>query len=123
MRRKGFLPEEVESAVEQGKKARLLDDARFAELFVRSLLASKPVGARWLKGKLKQRGVADAIIADTLEHANIASEEESLARRATLRYQRSHPSHAEDRQRLVRFLLTRGFSMDAVEKALQKKEE
>lgn len=108
--RKGFSPGEINQAVGWLTDNNLLDDAKFARTYTESMLRVKPVGPRWLKAKLRQKGIASAIIAETLAEAFALIQEEELARQAAAR-------HAPgDKNRLYRFLLSRGFSNEVIER-------
>lgn len=115
LRRKGFTEEEGAKAVAFLQEQNLLDDARFARAYVNSLLASKPVGPRYLSAKLKQKGIAESIINETLLGLPAeASGEGRGVKQAAEQWKKLHPKYADDKNRLFRFLASRGFTPDAV---------
>ncbi|MEK7556789.1 MAG: RecX family transcriptional regulator, partial [Patescibacteria group bacterium] len=88
---------------------------------------TKYVGPRYLRAKLKQKGVGEDIIREVLgetfsppyeggvpAQGGGRGREAALAKLAVDQWKRTHPQHAGDRQRLYRFLLARGFSIDLV---------
>lgn len=107
--RQGFSPEQETQAINWLVDNRLLDDTKFAAAYVTSILGAKPVGRRYLTSKLKQKGVAGSIIQKVLAELVPPERETELAEQAAARWARVHPQHATDKNRLLRFLLSRGF--------------
>lgn len=118
--RKGFTKDEIAKTVDFLQEKKLLDDALFAKEYIESILRAKPVGPRYLSAKLKQKGVGEGIIQETL--GEIKGREAILAEQAAAQWKRLHPStssgqvpkHAQDKQRLFRFLASRGFTQDVI---------
>ena len=113
LRRKGFNPQQIDRVVSQLKTQGLLDDRTFAVIFTDSTLRAKSVGPRWLKAKLRQKGIAATLVDEVISAKFPPGAEEKLARRAADTWRRSHPRHAHDSTRLMRFLASRGFSQSA----------
>lgn len=109
--RKGFTEEEVAKAVAFLQEQNLLDDTRFARAYAESILASKPVGPRYLRAKLKQKGVEESVIHEVV--GEMGEREHELARQAAEKWKRIHPKYAGDKRRLYRFLVSRGFTSPA----------
>ncbi len=121
MGRQGFSSLEIERAIEQLYVNKLLNDHQFARRYVENLLERKLIGPRYLAAKLKQRGIAPDIIAAAIERGFTGDRsEESCLARAADQWKRSHRQHEHDRERLQRFLLSRGFSLDVIYSYLQK---
>lgn len=108
--RKQFSPAQIEAVTAWLKNKKLLNDAQFAHDYSVSVLRTKAVGPRWLRGKLKERGIAAEIIADTLAGTLPAAAEKNLLERAAQQWQKTHVPTAGSREKLGRFLLARGFS-------------
>jgi len=88
-----------------------LSDERFAEERARSL--SRKFGPAKIRQDLKLRGIADEVI-ERLSPEN----EVERARAILARKYRQSPASREERARQARFLQGRGFSYDAIKKAL-----
>lgn len=114
LKRKRFGPTEVERAIKWLYEQKLLDDAAFTKRYIDSMLLGKPVGPRWLQQKLFAKGVDSSIIEDALTQTFTAGKEAELAQDAAERWRRSHPSKADDKQKLQNFLISRGFSFVCV---------
>jgi len=144
LRRKGFTPEQINETIAWLQEHKFLDDKKFAHMYVNNVLRFKPVGPHWLRAKLKQKGVGDSIIegaikdaflhpggVDEVDSSGVApagrslgegwkhgsssvSREEELIRQAADHWKRTHSKYKDDRQRLYRFLASRGFSSDKI---------
>lgn len=86
-----------------------IDDRAYAESYVRS--KSKKYGSFRIAAELKQKGIPAEIIAELKEQSG----EDSVTDVAR-RYLRSHK--CADRQKLKRFLASRGFSWDSISNAV-----
>lgn len=101
--RDGYRPQLVSSLVARAQESGLVDDERFAAAFVRSKL-SAGWGRLKIVRELERRGVS----ADGLEE--LASEDDELERARELAGRRRLTGRG-DRQKLMRFLCGRGFSV------------
>jgi regulatory protein len=111
--RKHDIPEGlIAPTIERLKAASLLDDADFARRWVENRAAFRPRGAYALRLELRQKGVADASIAQALEDLN----ETELARQAAMRKvgQLAELDWQVFRTKLSAFLARRGFGYDIV---------
>jgi regulatory protein len=102
--------EVVDRLVELG----LVDDERFASAWTRSRTASG-FGPTRIRLELREKGIADEIIADMLGDFADASTQLDAAI-AALRGQ--EPRDRKDRARLIRRLVSRGFRSDVAAKAV-----
>ena len=118
MARKGFEPQQIDEAVAWLKENKLLNDELFAQKFVRHTLLMKPVGPRYLIQKLQQKRVAAEAIEPAVYEEITDEREEELVQAAAEQWKRSHQRHADDRNRLQRFLISRGFSFEVVQGVL-----
>lgn len=111
LRRKGFTSRIISEVLHCAKEKNLLDDRRFAELFVANRLSRKPKGKFALTRELRDKGVDEDIIQKTLdrefEGLDVREMIKNLAEKRLKRYQR------EDKQSQYRkttnFLKRRGF--------------
>lgn len=108
-------PDEVERVLDRLTEAGYLSDARFAHSRART--RSRTLGDARIRRELRQSGVsnedANAAVAD------IEEPEELRAYRLWRRRFGELPSDRKERERQVRFLLYRGFSMGAVSRVLR----
>jgi len=118
LREKAVEEEIVEAAVERLTQAGLLDDREFARYWVENRLQFKPRGARALRQELWEKGVPDAIIAETLE----SFDAEDVARRVAEAGARrmAHLEPADFRQKLSAYMARRGFSYAVIQPLVEE---
>lgn len=119
LRRKGFLPEQIEEAISWLYEQKLLNDAEFARQYVNSILGARPVGPRWMRAKLRSKGLQESHIESALHHAYAEHPEEEFAQAAADTWRRLHPSAQKPHEKLYRHLAGRGFSPSAITKAIE----
>ncbi|GIV97987.1 MAG: regulatory protein RecX [Herpetosiphonaceae bacterium] len=90
LQRRGFPDDHIEAALERLRSLGLVDDSAFARFWVENRQAHRPRGVQALRQELRQKGVDDELIAETLETwSNIDDEQAralSLGRAALRRY-------------------------------------
>ncbi len=118
LQRKGFAREIIESVLEQAERARIVDDARFAQLWVEDRLSRRPRSRRALERELRAKGIAPEHIQRAIERAGL--DEEALAKRlVTERLPKLRSLDGPTRlRRLVGFLRRRGFSQETIRHVL-----
>lgn len=108
----GFSAEDVEKTLRRGKEEGLLDDAAFVRLWVADRLTHRPRARRAVERELIGKGVAPALLAETVRNLYPAEEEARLALEAArerLERLKALPKEAQQR-RVFSFLVRRGFS-------------
>lgn len=114
LKTKRFSPEQIDEAITWAQAQQLLNDESFAQKYIESVMRSKAVGRRWLQYKLHEKGVSASIIEQTLAQSYSPELEQAKAGEATQSWQRQHPGKAGDRDKLMRFLLSRGFGSEVI---------
>lgn len=122
--RKDFPGDVASAAVEDLERMGLVDDAAFAESFVRDRVRLRPKGKRVLVQELRARGV-DPDTAETAVGEVMAGEDVSeleLARAAADRWKaRAGEDRQSARRRLYGYLARRGFGSDAIREVLEER--
>lgn len=115
LRRKEYADEEIEIALRFLEENKLLNDVEFARMFCRDAMMKKPLGARALRQKLMQRGIAREIIDEVIAE-QITPETDYEAARSTAEKlyrkfstSRKHLDELAIRKRLYENLARRGF--------------
>ncbi len=122
LQRKGFPQTIVERVIAKLSDLGLIDDAKFAEAFVATKTASKPVGRRELERGLREKGVGK----ETVEKAVSQVRDEQTQMRLALAAAESKLKSLkrfEPRRRpekLAAFLARRGFDWDIIRKVTRK---
>lgn len=134
MRSEAELRRLMERRVEQGERGaatiaaaliRLrehgyLDDAAFAETYARLRQENEKLGVRRVRQDLQQKGVGSALIAETLETRYGQTNEEALAREHLERKRIRKPENEKETARIMRRLVTAGFSTGVIYKILRQ---
>jgi regulatory protein len=112
LRKHEVAEELIPAVIERLKAGHLLDDNDFARRWVEDRAAFKPRGAYALRMELRQKGLPDAIIEQTLQQID----EETLARQAAQRKLRQLKAldWADFRNKLSAHLARRGFGYQLV---------
>ena len=117
---KEFGEADVDATVERLLELGYLNDARYAERFVETRLASKPISRRRLWEQLKGHGVPDAEIEAALETVEDRDETENalaVAGKFARQFRDLEPD--KRRERVLSRLISRGYTYDVARKALE----
>ena len=97
-----------------------LDDAAFAETYARLRQENEKLGVRRVKQDLKQKGIHETLIAETLEARYGTTNEEALAREHLERKRLRKPENEKETARIMRRLVAAGFSTGVIYKILRQ---
>ena len=117
---KDFGEADVEATIARLKELGLLNDARYAQRFVETRIASKPISRRHLFEQLKGHGIGDAEIEAALGTVDDEAEAENaktVAEKFLRQFRDLEPQ--KRRERVFSRLIARGFSYDAARKAYE----
>ncbi len=119
--RKNFPPEIVEGTLSFLRTHSFVDDAAFTRWWIKSRL-NKPFGLTRIRLELRQKGVSEDILREELALAAEDLDEAALIsvviKKRLGRYQGLEP--LKRKKRLFDFLARRGFSVEAIQKAIRK---
>jgi regulatory protein len=110
---KGFAEAVIQATLERLRANGMLDDNHFAQTWVENQSTFRPRGSRALAFELRRKGVADEVIAQTLEEL---PPEEELAYQAGKKQARKLVNLERNlfRNKLSAFLARRGFSYGTI---------
>lgn len=110
--KKSISPQVVEEVIERLQRNQMLDDRRFTIEWIENRSELKPRGRRLLEFELRQHGVEQEIIQDSLAEVD----DEQLAYQAAARRVRKYQEleWSEFRIKLARYLSQRGFQYDTI---------
>jgi regulatory protein len=114
---RGVDPDEAASLVESLKTSAFIDDRRAAAAHVRTASRVKGRGPRRIQLELEARGVDKQTITEALREIPAEEVDEALARIVSRKLGARSPT-PEERDRLFRHLMRRGFAASAIQKAL-----
>ncbi|HXR37629.1 MAG TPA: regulatory protein RecX [Terracidiphilus sp.] len=110
----------IAAVVAQLKEMRYLDDQSFAETYARLRQENEKLGQRRVLQDLQQKGVGSELIAETLEARYGQTNEEALAREHLERKRIRKPENEKETARVMRKLVTAGFSTGVIYKILRQ---
>ena len=118
--RRGFSPAVAAEVLAWCQSLGYVDDELFAEDWIRNRTGSRPSGRRRIEHELREKGIDPELARRKLDELLSDEDEESgcleLARQQYVKLSRMPPEVR--RRRLSGFLLRRGFSPEAVQRAL-----
>jgi regulatory protein len=110
----------IKAVLRRLKDRGYLNDAAFAETYARLRQENEKLGARRVRQDLQQKGVRSELIAETLEARYGKTSEEALAREHLERKRIRKPENEKETARVVRRLVTAGFSTGVIYKILRQ---
>ncbi|MEI6039869.1 MAG: regulatory protein RecX [Candidatus Berkelbacteria bacterium] len=113
LKSKSFSGLEIDQTIDVLLRNELLDDTKFAKMYVKDRNTLRPTGLFLLKMEMKKLGLSDNLIEDALQFQN----EEELARRAIESKSRLREAEFEKK---AQFLARRGFSTSTIMKVLER---
>lgn len=112
--KKKFAAEVIDHVLARLQEVGLLDDAAFARNWVENREQFRPRAARALRVELKRKGLGTVEIASAM--ANVDERESAYRAAQTRAYRWRHLAHREFLEKMIAFLMRRGFDY-AVAKA------
>ena len=113
---KGFAAEDISALISELQQQDWLDEARFADAFVRSRM-QHGYGPLRIRQELRQRGVGESVQALALE--SYADEwQDCVCRARVKRFGDDLPNNLKDRAKQTKFLTYRGFTSEQIRLAL-----
>jgi len=110
----------INAVVARLKDYGYLDDKTFAEAYARLRQENQKLGVRRVRQDLQQKGVEKELIAETLEARYGQTNEEALAREHLERKRIKKPENEKETARVMRRLVTAGFSTGVIYKILRQ---
>lgn len=123
--RKGFSEDLARRTADHLHKLQLLDDTKFARIFVRDRLSRKPVGRAFLRRALQEKGIAPNVVEQVLrDHISEEDQEKAAEEIASRRLRLAKASFDKlaperRRKRLLEYLLRRGFSNEIAHRTVR----
>lgn len=108
----------IEKVLAKLENLDLLNDKRFAEMFVRDRMKLKPKGKKVLSIELAQKGIDRDIIEEVLQELMSGDEEIELAKKVFEKAEKKYSGLEKNlrRDKIIKYLLGKGFSYNIVEK-------
>lgn len=113
----------IDNVVDRLYEKKYLDDEKFAQWFLEQRTTFKPKGKIALKFELARKGVGRKVVDSVLNNVSKASEEAMAEEALQKKISRSHKISEDPRvlkQKLIQFLVSRGFGWDLASEAVAK---
>jgi len=110
----------INSVIARLKEYGYLDDTAFAENYTQLRQQNEKFGARRVIQELNRKGIAKQTITDTIETKYAEVSEESLAREHLERKRIRKPENEKETARVMRRLISAGFSPGVIYKILRQ---
>jgi len=122
LERRGFNKDISDVLAADFKKRGLLDDARFARMWLEDRMLLKPMGKLRLRQELKNKGISEFDIEDAISSAMSGFDEYEAAKTLAQKRLKSitGPDKIAIKRRLFGFLQRRGFSYEVVAKVVRE---
>jgi len=116
LKKKGFSDEEIEREIENLENQGIIDDERFARIFVREKLEKKPVSKFILLKKLVEKGVDFETAKKVLDEEYDEKKVLETAKRILDKLKRA----GKNENKIYEYFMRRGLSHDLIKKILHK---
>jgi len=110
----------IAAVIARLKEQRYLDDAAFAETFTRLRKENEKFGPRRVRQSLRQKGISATLADKTVDSGYAETNEETLARQHLERKRIPKPTNEKETARVMRRLVTAGFSTGVIYKILRQ---
>ncbi len=121
LKSKEFSDKVIEATLIKGKELNLINDQRFAEMWVRERAKFNPKGKRALQMELRQKGIGDDVLQEVFAENMSTETEESLARQAFEKKSRiwNDMTDRKQKEKMVRYLAGKGFGWETINALLK----
>jgi regulatory protein len=110
----------IDRVIARLKEYGYLDDTAFAENYTQLRQQNEKFGQRRVRQELGRKGIAQQTISDTIESKYAEVSEEALARQHLERKRIRKPENERETARVMRRLVTAGFSVGVIYKILRQ---
>lgn len=113
-------PETIEKVILKLKGLNLLNDKNFAVSMAKEIVHLRYCGPYYIKGKLRQKGIDNTLAEEAVLAAFSEEDERSVAIKLASKKMRGQSlSSDKERQRLSRFIKSKGYSWEIVRETLE----
>jgi regulatory protein len=113
-------PAKIDRVIVRLKEYGYLDDTKFAENYTQLRQQNEKFGQRRVRQELGRKGISQQTISDTIEQKYADVSEEALARQHLERKRIRKPENEKETNRVMRRLVTAGFSTGVIYKILRQ---
>ncbi|MDR6722247.1 regulatory protein [Paenibacillus amylolyticus] len=118
LRQKQFAPPLIEEVLDRLEQESLIDDEAFAKEWTRQRMEGQRKGKLWIRQELRQKGIANDLIAEALETVSGDTEFETALTAGRKKWNQVKGDISEKKRKTLPFLMRRGFPMDMVRRVV-----
>lgn len=118
--KQGFSTDEAERMITYLQQNRYLDDNRYARAYAIDKVRFSGWGRMKVRMGLRAKGMGDAVISQAMEYIPDAEYEDALNKVMMVKAKSLDLSDVKDRQKLYRYLASRGFESQLIIRAMRK---
>lgn len=121
--KRNTTPEIAEKIIAKLKDYKFLDDEEFVKWWIESRAKFKPRSLRLIKMELKQKGIEDGLIEQTIEDLRITNKDDlENARKLIEKRKKRYQGLPRDEkfQKVARYLASKGFSYDIIKEIIKE---
>jgi len=117
LKTKDYSENVIEKVLEKLERLDIVNDKRFAEMFVRDRMKLKPKGKKVLSLELAQKGIDKNIIEEVLQDLLGGDSELELAKRVLGKVEKKYAGleGREKKDKIIKYLLSKGFAYNIIE--------
>ena len=115
----GALDEDIEKVIEFLKEYNLINDREYAKRYALDLKNLKKYGERRIRSELLTKGISSEYIEEAISELPEFEEDELFE---LVRKRLKGDFEKKNKDRVLRYFLTRGYSFDEVKRAIEKTE-
>lgn len=119
LKRKGYDGETIDPVIDRLTERNYLNDAMFAQTWAGRRISSSQYGRNRIQQELKEKGLKREDISTALEGIDAQEELKSAMRAAQKKWRTLAASDKKKSQKLLAFLLRRGFTQRTIRQVLQ----
>ncbi|MDE5876693.1 MAG: RecX family transcriptional regulator [Muribaculaceae bacterium] len=120
LRRYGLDSDESAEVLAFLRENKFVDDGRFARSFARDKVRFTGWGPIKIRAALAAKRIGSADISEALKAVESSDSEEALQRALKAKVRNLDPNDRNDRQKALRYLMSRGFKADDCLRAVEK---
>jgi regulatory protein len=121
LKRKAYPPEWINFAVQRLQEQGYLNDRQFAKQWTSHRIRSQKKGRLWIRQELAEKGIAKEQIAEAIQEVDKDTEYRNALELARRRWKGGDSvDERKQRQKLMAFLLRRGYPSSIVHRALRE---
>ncbi|CAI6033594.1 Regulatory protein RecX [Paenibacillus sp. JJ-100] len=120
LKQKEFAPPIIEEVLDRLEQEKLVDDDLFAKEWTRQRMEGQRKGKLWIKQELRQKGIANELIAEVLDEVSPDAELETAMVAGRKKWKQVRGDVQEKKRKTFPYLMRRGFSMDMVRRVVNR---